>query len=351
MERTKEIFSKTFMILMTILGIYCAIEYSKEMSQGIKNGLVLCVSTLIPSLFVFMVISSYIANSKVMDILSRVFEKPSQKLLGLSGVCTGVMIMSMLGGYPVGASCISALYKSDRINKMSAQKLALMAVCSGPGFVFNFVGQALFQNKTIGMILFCSQMVSFFTVCIVCSKCIRAPDKDTAIILQTKNSDIVKAVNNGCNATINMCAMVILFSAIIHMCDEIFKSEPALIDAICGMLEVTTACSRLCIKYPIYITSFLIGFGGLCVHFQIFSILRDIGINKFLFFLFRILQGIISAVVTYILLILISPTVEVFSTTDNVVFDNSSTIWGSLALVATAISFLNSIKFSKHIRR
>ena len=58
--------------------------------------------------------------------------------------------------------------------------------------------------------------------------------------------------------------------------------------------------------------------------------------NKLLFFLIRILQGIISATVTYILLIFIEPKVSVFSSTRDVVWGNSTTVWGSVALMLTA---------------
>lgn len=350
-DKTLNHLKKATSLLITVAAIFVAIAYSKECSQGIKNGLTFCFSVLIPSLFIFMIVAQYTANSKISTIIGIILQKPSQKILGLSGVCSGVLILSLIGGYPVGARCIASLYKNRSISKGTASKLSMMAVCSGPGFVLNFVGQAMLSNKSAGAILFASQVTSFIVLCFICSKVMKCDDTGAIIVPTKKYKTFVESVNDGCVATINMCAMVLLFSAIIAVCDCIFKDNKSLSDLLCATLEVTTACKRLCTKAPLYVTSFIIGFGGICVHCQVFSALKDIGINKTLFFLFRILQGILAACTTYILLILINPHIEVFSTTKTVYYDNASTIWGSVALILTAICFVNSVKLSKHIRR
>lgn len=40
-----------------------ALLFSKECSKGAENGIGLCLSTLVPSLFPFMVLASYITDS------------------------------------------------------------------------------------------------------------------------------------------------------------------------------------------------------------------------------------------------------------------------------------------------
>ena len=341
----------SFSVFAVCVGIFCALTYSKECSDGIKKGIIFCTTVLVPALFIFMILAQYISNSAISGIICRIFDKLSQKLLRLPSICTNVLLLSLIGGYPVGARCISTLYKNHCISKDAASKLSMMAVCSGPGFVITFVGQALLSNKVSGMILFVSQCVSFFVICLICTVCIKDKGDSTTNIPNKNYSTFVDSVAEGCVATINMCAMVIFFCAVISICDSVFYNTPVLLDILCALLEVTSACERLSTRYPLYVTSFIIGFGGICVHCQIFSALKNIKIKKRTFFLFRILQGIISAFVTYILLMLINPHTEVFSTQSKVCFDNASTVWGSIALIFTAICFLNSIKYSKHIRR
>lgn len=353
-KNDKYIFEKLKTILALILtpvAIYCAIKYSKECSNGILQGIVFCVTVLVPSLFVFMVIASYISNSKVSNVINRIFEKPTQKLLKLPKECASVMIMSLLGGYPIGAKCILSLYSNGCINKSQAKKMSLMAVSSGPGFVLNYIAQALLNNKQAGIILITSQIVAFFTVSLVVGQLIKTDDETVTANRATTSTSIVDAVNSGCTATINMCAMVILFSALNSLCQSLLSSSKILCDFIAILLEVTTACNIISSQYPLYVISFAVGFSGVCVHFQIFSILKDLQINKLLFFLIRILQGIIASFTTYILLILFPITTEVFSTVESTTPTIASSVLGSVALILTAICFINSISYAKLKRR
>lgn len=339
-------------IVLILVSIWCAIFYSKECKEGIINGISFCTSVLIPSLFIFMVIAPYVANSNVNDVVAKILKNPMTKLFKLPPMSTGAILLSIIGGYPVGAGCVANLYSNKAINKAEAKKLSMIAFCSGPGFVINYVGCALLNSKQAGIILFVSQLVAYFTTMIVCCAVYKSEyDFNCKISYHNNKANIVNAVADGTKATVNMCAMVILFSALISICDCVFKDYQKLCDFVCALLEVTTACSRLKDAYSLVTLSFIIGFGGLCVHFQIFCALKDIGINKMLFFLFRIMQGITSAFATYILLILFNPVIEVFSTVNKTTATSSTTLLGSLMLIITAVCFLNSLHYTNLTRR
>lgn len=351
LDKNKERIKSVFALIASILAIYCAIKFSKECSDGVLNGLSFCVTVLVPSLFIFMVIASYIANSRACEILSNILSVPTQKILHLPSVCSCAVLLSMIGGYPVGARCVSELYQNGSINKEHAQKLSMIAVCSGPGFVLNYIGNALLSNSVSGVILLISQFVAFVLTAIIGGRCIKVNKDYTTISVHKKNAGIIDAVYSGCKATVNMCAMVIVFSALISICDGLLQNSPILSDILVSLLEVTTACNKLCGRYPLYVISFIVGFGGMSVHFQVFSALKDIKINKALFFLFRIIQGILAGVTTYILLILFPQQSEVFSSVDKVQPNSASSLWGALALILTAVCFINSINNEKIIRR
>lgn len=326
--------------------------YSDECKKGISNGLVLCVKTLVPSLFMYMILASYISGSKAGLYVSAIFSKPIEKILKLPKISASIILLSIIGGYPVGAKCIATAYENKLLTKAQAKKLSLFSVCSGPGFVLSFVGVSLYNNKQIGIILLISQLISFFINAIIVSATIKSDEKPAPkISYQVSNCDFSKAVYQGCVATLNMCSMVIVFSSIISVFEKLLSEHTFVRDILILFLEITTACSRLSTKYPLYIISFAIGFCGICVHFQIFSILKDIGINKALFFLFRIIQGITSACLTYILLIFFPVKLEVFSTVNYYAPQFSSTIAGGLMLIFTSVCFLNSINLSNLKRR
>ena len=115
---------------------------------------------------------------------------------------------------------------------------------------------------------------------------------------------------------------------------------------ILSTLEVTGGCiSAIKLRAPVEIISFAIGFAGLCVHFQIFSILKNINFSKSKFIIYRFVQGIISAIITHILLISLNPIVErpVFSYTFSAPSSDYTVSKGSLALVLLFTYFLCSL--------
>ncbi|MBQ8057231.1 MAG: hypothetical protein IJ275_02720 [Ruminococcus sp.] len=343
---------KTFWsITMTSVCIFGAVKFSSQCRDGIISGLSLCVSVLIPSLFIFMVIAQYVANSRLTDALGRLLSPITTKLLLLPKESSSALMLSLIGGYPIGARCIATLFKNGSINKKQAKKLSLIAVSSGPGFVVNFVGSALLNNKQAGSILLTSQIIAYFVIAVIIGRLYKISDESIVCKTKYNGTTIVEAVENGCTATINMCAMVISFSAIISVCESLLCDHPAISDAVACLLEVTTACNIMCGKYPLYLISFAIGFGGICVHFQVYSALKDIQINKFAFFLTRIIQGITASFITYILLILFPTTSEVFSTVENVETSTTTPLWGCCALILTAVCFLNSLSNEKLKRR
>ena len=336
---------------LTICAIIFAVQFSSQCRDGIISGLTLCMTVLIPSLFIFMIIAQYVANSRVSHLLSNLLSPVTTKVLKLPKESSSVILLSLIGGYPIGARCVATLLNNHSINEEQAKKLSLIAVNSGPGFVLNYVSCALLNNEKAGTILFVSQLLSFFIIAILIGWIYKVKDENTKVHKSQNSTSIVEAVESGCKATANMCAMVIVFSALISVSDFLLSSYPVLCDAVACFLEVTTACNRICGKYPLYIISFVIGFSGLCVHFQVYSSLKGMRINKSAFFLTRIIQGITAGVITYILLIIFPLTDEVFSTVETTHHSTYSPLWGCCALILTAVCFLNSLSKTKLRRR
>ena len=81
-----------------------------------KDALELCASTLVPSIFPFMVVSSVFINYSSQNLF-KCFSPVLKILFGTSSPSTGAIICGMLCGYPVGASATCELYKNNMISK------------------------------------------------------------------------------------------------------------------------------------------------------------------------------------------------------------------------------------------
>lgn len=115
--------------------------------------------------------------------------------------------------------------------------------------------------------------------------------------------------------------------------------------AVLSIFEVCTGVKTASSELPVWAVAFVAGFGGICVHFQIFSVLGNLKINKLIFFCYRIIQGIITALFTYIGMLIFYDTKSVFS----VGTVSGSSVYGGTAfsgivLTALMICFLFLLK-------
>ena len=343
--RTVNIFKAIGIFLLCIV----ALRFSEECSKGAENGIRLCLATLVPSLFPFMVLASYIIESGLAEKIGRHLSWVTKPIFGLNGSFASAIILSLVGGYPVGAKSINSLYKKGAANENDCKKASLFLVCSGPGFLVNFIGVQLYSSIEVGFIIFAVQCISVFmlgfALKFVCGNKFD-DNSNSEILISTpqKGDALVKSVLDGAKGMFAICAFVVLFSAFTeifcsHITDENIQ-KPFLI-----LTEVCSAVTAVSKDLPIELVAFSAGFGGLCVHFQIFSALGDIKVNKLLFFLFRILQGLITALLTHFGIKLFSVTADVFSTAtvENFSFFGGTAISGA-ALLFTALCFLYSLK-------
>lgn len=326
--------------------------FSENCSKGALNGLSLCLNVLVPSLFPFMAASSFIVKSGLAQKIGKPLGKITKALFGLSGSFAPVILLSVLGGYPVGAKGISELVKSGAISQKEAQKAALFAVCAGPGFIINFVGQSLYNSKTAGLIILFSQIVSVILLGIIINLfdkskgedccCDKATDKPCSV-----GTAVVESALDSSKGILGICAFVVLFSAFTEIISQIISDNSAE-NMLCCLLEVCSAVNRLSQNCTLEMTAFAIGFGGLCVHFQIYSALGKVSVNKLLFFCIRIIQGVITALLTHFGAMLFLGTSEVFSTSK---IETSQfyggTVISAAVLIGVAICFLYSIKAIK----
>ncbi len=334
--------SQIKLLLITALAI-AAIIFSKEVSSGIYKGIYFCVEILIPSLFPFMVISTLSAKSNL-RFKGKIFNKTANILFGLSGETLFSVILGIFGGYPVGARSIGALYKQGKISLNEAEKASYIALGAGPGFLITFVGIKLLNNIEIGIILLISQICSVFLLGILNKFIFRKKDnnsfKEDNYAVKHSGNIFIESVTDAVYSAMEMCAIVCVFSAFLSVIEKYIHS-----DYVSVFTEVTTACNKLSPGANLPAIAFAVGFGGLCVHFQVFQALGNIKINKLLYFLYRIMQGVITSVITTVLIKIFDITIPVFSSVKGgFSLGLSTSVTGSCLLVLTGICFIFSIQ-------
>ena len=119
-----------------------------------REGVALCLQTVLPSLFPFFVLSSLLVQSDVPRLLSRAMAGVMYPLFGVSGAGASALILGLLGGYPVGARTVAELYGRGEIAREEAEQLLAFCNNSGPGFFLGVCGTAVFGSARAAFVIF-----------------------------------------------------------------------------------------------------------------------------------------------------------------------------------------------------
>ena len=97
--------------IAAVLGMTVLILDSKTAIMGASQGIRLCIGTVVPAIFPFLLLSNQIISAfsgdKILQPFARLFHFPPE--------AAPILIPGFLGGYPVGAQCIAKEYSADGI--------------------------------------------------------------------------------------------------------------------------------------------------------------------------------------------------------------------------------------------
>ena len=160
MKRKKELLRCLALLVLSLTAGLGLSLYPETASQGAAAGLDVCLSVLVPSLFPFLVLSVFLVRSGASSLLGRILEKPTRLLFRLPGCCAPVILMGMIGGYPVGARGAASLLRTGDVTEEEARRLTLFCVNAGPAFVLSAVGARFLHSARAGGILLASSLTA-----------------------------------------------------------------------------------------------------------------------------------------------------------------------------------------------
>lgn len=266
---------------------------SKTALSGARQGLYLCLNSVIPALFLFCILSKILCSA-LLGCQVPLFSLLG-KITGMPAGTESILMLSLLGGYPIGAQCIDDAYKNGSILKKDAQRLLSFCSNAGPAFLFGIVG-SLFP--TIGPVFYLSAIHIISAVLVG----ILMPGKSAKAYQITRKSEmpLVKATEESVRTMIGVCSWIIIFRVILEFISVWFikrlRNTAFVITA--GFLELSNGClmlenlSNLGLRF--ILASVFLAFGGSCVALQTISVTKHCGIG--LYFPGKILQSAISLI-------------------------------------------------------
>lgn len=345
-------FKKNALSLLFCLFCIGLILFSNTNFASAKNGLILWATSVVPALFPFFVATELLSHTTIISWLGKYLSPIMRPLFGVPGEATFAFLMGLISGYPVGAKIVNNFYEKGICTKEEAERMLAFTNNSGPLFIIGTVGISLFGSSKIGMLLFLTHVLSCISVGIFLNlmklhkqkketvsslKPVSPSSKNlskksshnfiesTNVTFDSLGEVLGKSITSAISTLLLIGGFVVLFSVIIsifkqsHLLDILagiitpilncFQIPIELANPILsGMIELTNGVKLVAstplkqISFHILTCSFLLGFGGISVLLQVFSIVSKTKLSIKKYLIGKLLQGCFAIIYTLLFL-------------------------------------------------
>lgn len=295
--------------VLSCFGLFVLILDAKTALSGAQSGISLCINSVIPSLFPFFIVTSFVRSvfiGKPIRIL-----RPISRLCGIPEGAESLMLLGFLGGYPVGAQGIHDAYCYGAISKNDAKRMLGFCNNAGPAFLFGMLGCLFSSQKTIWII-----WGIHIVTAIIIGMVLPGKQAYTCKLPKQETISIPSCIEKSIKSMGLVCAWVVVFRVIITFLERwIFWLFPTEWNSlISGILELTNGCHALAEITKegtrfVFSATFL-GVGGLCVAMQTVSVTKKTGTG--MYFLGKLLHGALGFLTSILIQHFIFPKEEIF---------------------------------------
>ena len=303
----KNAWMREALYFLALLTAAAALLLHPEIASGaVVQGLRLCGSVILPSLFPFFVCANLLTELSLEHIPARLFARVMRPLFHVGGAGSAALALGVLGGYPAGAQAAVQLYKSGSITKPEAERLLCFCNNAGPSFLLGVTGAGVYGSLRIGFLLwgvhvFCALLTGLL---------LRGQPLPPQPVKAFQDAQpphapvsfaaaFTASVRQAGAAAIQVCMYVVIFSVLsaFLLCLLPASTPPALRALAVGLLELSNGVSLLQGAGTLPLAAFLLGFSGLSVAAQAQSLLTGTDLSFRRYLPAKLLHGALSALV------------------------------------------------------
>ena len=213
----------------------------EEVMTFVKEAMNMCYTTVIPSLFIFMVLASFLSCLKYSYILCLPFF-PAFRLLKIKDKrLITYIVLGIIGGFACGGYFLDKIRNEYKCSNNLAGIISILISNNSPAFVISAVGISMLGNTYSGIALYFSLLFSGFITAFILSFLFRY---DTAVPTKATShtaSDIIDSITAATHSMVVICGVVI-FSYSMCKAISLYTNNPFILLALSGISEVTTGC-------------------------------------------------------------------------------------------------------------
>ncbi|MCM1334390.1 MAG: hypothetical protein NC084_10860 [Bacteroides sp.] len=339
-----------FISYLKIVGVgtvaVLLIVFSENVAASVVHSIRVCVSSMIPSMFAVMAISTYILSKGYDRVIFRPLCFLLRPFFRLDRDTLSVFLLSLIGGYPLGIKLLKERISQNKNYSAIAEHASVFCYCISPPFAVNMIGVGIYGSAEIGGIVYLSNALSCILLAAVYSRFFRS---DPGYVPKDRDAGLVFDVSSAANALFTVCTILIAFNAALEAVRSLLAIFSVSIDPLLsGAFEISNLLSldRPSLALLPWISA-ISAFGGICVIFQCFAICGNaFSLKKFL--IGRLISAILSAGICHILLYLFSPALPASAQSGTLYrFSTDRGVWVLLVLMAMIFFEKNKKIFKK----
>ena len=277
---------------------------SRTAVTGAYDGIILCINTVIPSLFPFFVLCLMLTG--MLSSMHIPMIRPLGRSLSLPENGEILLMMGFLAGYPAGAQCIRQAYTSGALSRTDAQRMLPFCSNAGPAFIFG-MGLSVLGEVWICWLLWFVHILSALIVGWI------SADRPLSVCKKTTLStlSLTEALNRSLRIMATVCGWIILFRIIHAILQKWFlwmlPHNAAIL--LSGLLELSNGSVSLLhiesIPMRFVFLATMLGFGGVCVTLQTAGVLSGSGLSIHSYVFGKIIQSALSCAASILLALLL----------------------------------------------
>ncbi len=263
------------------LGLLLLILDTKTALIGGAAGLEICLQTLVPSLFPFLFLSILLTVSlsgRELRLLA-----PLGRLLKIPMGAESILVIGLVGGYPVGAQCIAQAVQRGNISRENGKRMLAFCSNAGPAFLFG-MGSRLFADAWMCWALWGIHILSALLV----GSCMPGGRDERTKLTAAAPPTASAALRQSVQVMAMICGWVMLFRILLAFCERWFLwLLPVWAQVtLSGLLELANGCCGLVLVENValrfVLCAGLLSFGGLCVTMQTYSVCAKVDVSRYL---------------------------------------------------------------------
>lgn len=301
-------YKNIIIIICSLFFLVNLIIYRNLVFDTVGFSLNIWITSLLPALFPFFIVSDILINYDVIKYFPKVIRNSIKYLFNVSDNGLVIILLSMLSGFPSNARNIKNMYLDKKITKEEGEHLLYFTHFSNPMFILGTIPLILNSNKISKYIL-----ISHYLANIILGICLRkynrVNDSNNSNYKEDKHNFglvLTTSIRKSLDSVLSILGTLTIFLIISTLLINFFNLDNTSSLLIKSILELTSGLKELgsynlLNKHLLIISSCILSFGGLSVHMQVINELVDTDISYKNYFIGRILQVVLSLGISYLI--------------------------------------------------